>query len=210
MVHQAAISTKPAGRPNSKPVTAKPKPETTAAEPLVFPERELASRPEENRLVTSLLEQFGWETTALARQDLAPMVFMGSRRKGLFYFNNRDGVLLAFSYLGPQAYLNELLKELLTYGESKGFAVNALTELAPSNLNDPSLAATPFGVMQRLPDLGSFHLQGNRMRRLRYMASKFEHSGTAKTLEYVCVAVIEPWTGPWMPSLEHGVPPRRW
>ena len=45
-------------------------------------------------------------------------------------------------------------------------------------------SATPIGVLQRLPDLSGFTLSGNRMRRLRYLISKFENSGRVMTREY--------------------------
>ena len=66
--------------------------------------------------------------------------------------------------------------------------------------------ATPFGVGQRIVNLGGFTLDGGAMRRLRYQVSKFQKSGACKTQEYRCgsdpeidrdiVAIIDRWCEP--------------
>ena len=72
-------------------------------------------------------------------------------------------------------------------------------------------STTPIGVWQNIEDLASFNLAGNRMRRLRYMTSRFERSGQVHVQEYgvgtdpaidrEIAALVDAWS-----SMKNGVP----
>ncbi|MGO4776370.1 phosphatidylglycerol lysyltransferase domain-containing protein, partial [Lysobacter sp. 2RAB21] len=72
------------------------------------------------------------------------------------------------------------------YCEAHGLQFNLFVEDRLPELCGKRFSATPFGVMQRVTDLASFTLEGQKMKRLRYLVSKFANAGACRTEEYVC------------------------
>ena len=122
-----------------------------------------------------------------------------------------------YAYTGPQDYLPTLLKEMYEYCASRNFQLNIMADKEIPSVGGTDFTATPFGVGQRIVNLGGFTLDGGAMRRLRYQVSKFQKSGACKTQEYRCgsdpeidrniVAIIDRWCEPkkQMNSLVHEV-----
>lgn len=134
--------------------------------------------------VNELLEQYGMENKALARQTIAPKLFVNSHRNAYFNFNDKDGVALAFTYVGEEANFEITCSEFVDYCNNKKLEANVLSELGDKLSQDSPLSANPFGVMQRVTDVKSISLTGSRMRRLRYQISKFQNNGDCQCIEY--------------------------
>ena len=153
--------------------------------PLVIRESHLQRQSESLReTIGRLLEKHGAEASALARNDIAPFLFLGSKRTGFFYFNQKESLLFAFSYVGPGDDLAHLASELADYCSKRNLKLNLLQKTPLTKAGAFEFTATPFGVRQYLPDISNFSLAGTRMRRLRYQISKFEKAGQGRTVEY--------------------------
>lgn len=93
--------------------------------------------------------------------------------------------------------------ELIKYCQLNDLKLNVMTDTAIDNIGDISFTSTPFGAVQRVKNLEKFSLTGGKMRRLRYLVSKFEKVGNVKTSEYIngtdtdidksVVEVIDQW-----------------
>src|SRR5205823_2037672 len=82
--------------------------------------------PELAGTVDGLDRRFGMES-GLAGRDIAPLMFLGSTRQGYFTFSRRGDALLAWSFVGPDGYLPELVAEWLDYARQRGLAPNLLS-----------------------------------------------------------------------------------
>src|SRR5438046_8997222 len=76
--------------------------------------------------VEELARRYGMET-GLAGRDIAPLMFLGSDRQGYFTFSRRGDALLAWSYVGPDGCLSDLVAEWLDYARQHGLAPNLLS-----------------------------------------------------------------------------------
>ncbi len=134
---------------------------------------------------------------------IAPLLFFGDEQRGYFNCGKGRGILLAYGYTGPEEHFVPLAEQLYRYCDAHGLQFNLFVEDRLPALCGKAFSATPFGVMQRVTDLGSFTLEGQKMRRLRYLVSKFANAGACRTEEYICgsdpktaeavAAIIDQW-----------------
>lgn len=134
---------------------------------------------------------------------IAPLLFFGDEQRGYFNCGKGRGILLAYGYTGPDEHFVPLAEQLYRYCDAHGLQFNLFVEDRLPALCGKAFSATPFGVMQRVTDLASFTLEGQKMRRLRYLVSKFANAGICRTEEYVCgsdpktaeavAAIIDQW-----------------
>ena len=134
---------------------------------------------------------------------IAPLLFFGDAQRGYFNCGKGKGILLAYGYTGPDEHFVPLAEQLYRYCDTHGLQFNLFVENRLPALCGKAFSATPFGVMQRVVDLPSFTLEGQKMRRLRYLVSKFSNAGVCRTEEYICgsdpktaeavAAIIDQW-----------------
>ncbi|MGH8080896.1 MAG: beta-ketoacyl synthase N-terminal-like domain-containing protein, partial [Lysobacter sp.] len=134
---------------------------------------------------------------------IAPLLFFGDAQRGYFNCGKGKGILLAYGYTGPEEHFPSLAEQLYRYCDAQGLQFNLFVEDRLPELCGKRFSATPFGVMQRVTDLASFTLEGQKMKRLRYLVSKFASVGACRTEEYVCgsdaktaeavAAIIDRW-----------------
>jgi acyl transferase domain-containing protein/tryptophanase/acyl carrier protein len=117
---------------------------------------------------------------------IAPLLFFGDAQRGYFNCGKGKGILLAYGYTGPEEHFPPLAEQLYRYCDAHGLQFNLFVEDRLPELCGKRFSATPFGVMQRVTDLASFTLEGQKMKRLRYLVSKFANAGACRTEEYVC------------------------
>jgi len=134
--------------------------------------------------IKQLFSNYGGESIALSRKDIAPHIFVCGRQLGMFYFNTHKNILLAFRYVGPEDFFLEAILELESYCKENQLHLNVLSEALLTNAQKYGLSANAFGVVQRVAQIENFGLNGSKMRRLRYQVNKFQQSGVAKTKEY--------------------------
>ncbi len=134
---------------------------------------------------------------------IAPLLFFGDAPLGYFNCGIGKGILLVYGYTGPQDHFVPLAEQLYRYCDAHGLQFNLFVEDRLPALCGKAFSATPFGVMQRVVDLPAFTLEGQKMRRLRYLVSKFSNAGACRTEEYICgsdpktaeavAAIIDQW-----------------
>lgn len=117
---------------------------------------------------------------------IAPLLFFGDAQRGYFNCGKGKGILLAYGYTGPEEHFPQLAEQLYRYCDAHGLQFNLFVEDRLPELCGKRFSATPFGVMQRVTDLKSFTLEGQKMKRLRYLVSKFANAGACRTEEYIC------------------------
>src|SRR6266487_1924684 len=81
--------------------------------------RELASTPDIEQVIADITGRHGMEL-GLAGRDIAPLLFLGSARRGYFTFAVHGANVFAWSYVGSEQYLPELAGELIRYARSAG------------------------------------------------------------------------------------------
>lgn len=173
--------TKPASKAKTEVVT--PPPSTNY---LVFKERDVeAMRPWKND-IDSLLAAYGADDAlAVNRKHLADTVFLATSKKGLFYHKSQSGVLFGVSYVGADEHYADTLRELKAYASQNGLQINLMAqETRVKDLKDNGFSTTPMGIWQRIDPLSAFTLEGQAMRRLRYLVTKYQKSGRCRTVEY--------------------------
>lgn len=136
---------------------------------------------------------------------IAPLLFFGAGQRGYFNCGKGKGILLAYGYTGPEEHFLPLAEELYRYCDANGLQFNLFAENRLPPMCGKTFSATPFGVMQRVMDLASFTLDGQKMKRLRYLVSRFVNAGACRTEEYICgsdrktaekiVEIIDLWCG---------------
>lgn len=134
---------------------------------------------------------------------IAPLLFFGDAQRGYFNCGKGKGILLVYGYTGPEDQFLPLAEQLYRYCDANGLQLNLFVENRLPGLCGKAFSATPFGVMQRVVDLPAFTLEGQKMRRLRYLVSKFANVGVGRTQEYICgsdpktaeavAAIIDQW-----------------
>lgn len=202
------------------------------APPCWFEPEALLAAPPVRDGVDSLVTRFGRELgVAVARSSLAPCSFVARGARGAFFVNSRPGTIFAFAYAGPDDAFVAAARDLLAHGAREKLLVNILEEdaRALALAAECEMTATPFGVLQRVPKLGAWSLDGSAMRRLRQTVHHYERSGSCRTTEYATgsdpvtdaaiVALIEDWAsqkkrvGPYVAhfrrSIEAGRLPER-
>jgi len=174
--------------------------------------------------VDSLVTRFGRELgVAVARSSLAPCSFVARGARGAFFVNSRPGTIFAFAYAGPDDAFVEAARDLLAHGAREKLVVNILEEDARARelAAECEMTATPFGVLQRVPNLDAWSLDGSTMRRLRQTVHHYERCGSCRTTEYAAgsdpvtdaaiVGLIEDWAsqkkqvGPYIAHFRRGI-----
>lgn len=150
----------------------------------ILTEADLEKDPQRNRLVESLIQKWGREgVLAVNRRYLAPFIFLSKTQQSLFYFNLRNRSIVGLMYVGPDDQYGPLVKELREYCESKRFQLNLIaTESGTPALKELGFTTTPCGALQSITDLKNFTLDGNKMRRLRYLVQRYQPGG--RVVEY--------------------------
>ncbi|MEM7157012.1 MAG: SDR family NAD(P)-dependent oxidoreductase [Myxococcota bacterium] len=120
----------------------------------------------------------------LPNRDISPLVFLDSARRGYFNCARRGEVLFAFSSVASEEDFPALVRDFVTFAQRNGLAPNFLSVLPMEEAGGVRLSATPFGVVQRLPELASFVTTGKAKRQLRYMLRNFTRDRTCRTVEY--------------------------
>jgi len=147
---------------------------------------ELIRDPAMQDFVRSLIARFGRElSVAVARSSLAPHLFVSGGAHGVFFVNRRPNTVFAFAYAGPDERFADAAGDLFEYAAQGKLIANILEEEPKAKeLAGLGYTATPFGVMQRVPRLAGFSLEGTKMRRLRYQIGHYEKHGQCETREY--------------------------
>src|SRR5262249_6461362 len=147
-----------------------------------FTESDLQTDPQRKHLVESLIQNWGREgVLAVNRRYLAPFVFVSKTQQSLFYFNLRNKSIVVLLYVGPDDQYGLLVKELLEYCKAKRYQLNLIaTETGTPELAELGFSTTPCGALQSIADLKTFTLDGNRMRRLRYLVQRYQPGGNVK------------------------------
>ena len=155
--------------------------------PIRLFERDLHLHPELAALVGDLFERHKNEgCVSRGTRNIAPNLFIGSKRKGYFNYSRSQNTILVYAYTGPEEYFPEIAAEMYRYCCAKQFQLNIFLDAVVSAIDGVQFSATPFGVLQRVCDIRNFTLEGGPMRRLRYQVSKFEKAGACRTGEYKC------------------------
>jgi tryptophanase len=131
-----------------------------------------------------LLKYNNEETAALAVPLIAPYIFFGKGRNSFFRLNERQGVILAWPYVGSEADYPGMVYDLYCYAKEKNAELNILSTVRLSSVFGVGFTATPFGVRQKIVNLPSFCLDEQKMRHLRDAVNKFMSGGDCRTLEY--------------------------
>lgn len=147
---------------------------------------ELNRDPAMQDLVRSLVTRFGRElSVAVARSSLAPHLFVSRGAHGVFFVNRRPNTVFAFAYAGPDERFADAAGDLFEYAARGKLVANILEEEPKAKeLAGLGYTSTPFGVMQRVPRLAGFSLEGTKMRRLRYQIGHYEKHERCETREY--------------------------
>lgn len=147
---------------------------------------DLPNMPDLKRNVDSLYDKYKNEgSVSRGTSEIAPFIFLVGERRGYFNIGRKDDIVLAYSYTGENEYFYKATEELANYCKHNELKLNLMTDKAISVVGKISFSSTPFGVVQRIYNLSEFSLSGGKMRRLRYLISKFEKVGHVETKEYI-------------------------
>ncbi|WP_144408729.1 SDR family NAD(P)-dependent oxidoreductase [Chromobacterium vaccinii] len=208
--HAAALAEKCGASVAAQPAAASASPAASAAAPAMpadsirMLEKNLSAHPElQARMEKLFAEHKNEGSVSRGTRNIAPNLFIGAARRGYFHYGRYKELVMAYAYTGPAEHFADLAAEFHRYCESRGYQLNMLTDAPVETVGETAFSSTPFGVVQRVLDIGSFTLEGGAMRRLRYQVSKFEKAGEGRTVEYRCgtdakvdgeiAAVIDRW-----------------
>ncbi|MET1256790.1 SDR family NAD(P)-dependent oxidoreductase [Aliikangiella maris] len=136
-------------------------------------------------LIYSLYQQYKNESSvSRGTRNIAPNLFIGSQKLGYLNYSRSNNIILVYSYTGKPEYFSEVAQEIITHCKQNQFQLNFLIDQRLQKVGELEFSATPFGAIQRVVNLQSFSLKGSKMRRLRYLVSKFEKAGRCETNEY--------------------------
>ena len=153
---------------------------------LVFNENDAESLRLWGKTIEELLATYGADDAlAINRKQMADTIFLSAARNGIFYHKSHSGVLFAVCFVGADEHYAATLNELKIYADANELQINLMAQEARvSDLKACGFSTTPLGIWQRIEPLSAFTLEGQAMRRLRYMVSKYAKTGVCKTLEY--------------------------
>ena len=136
--------------------------------------------------VETLLSTYGADDAlAINRKQMAATIFLNAKLNGLFYFKNQFDVLFAVCYVGADENYLTTLTELKAYAKQNDLLINLMAhENRVEDLKASGFSTTPMGIWQRIEPVADFTLAGSKMRRLRYLVSKYIKMGDCKTVEY--------------------------
>jgi polyketide synthase PksN len=200
---QATQTTAPAIVPASVPAPAPVKIERPAA-PVLGLEAVLRDDPDLGDWVRETFVAHGNDgSVSRGTRNIAPNLFIGSRRLGYIHYARSHDRILGYAYTGPDEHYPELAEEFCRHAMRDGLHPNLLSPEPMPEGSELRFSATPFGVVQRILDLPNFTLAGQAMRRLRYLVQKFEKLGDCRTEEFRCgsdpdktrdiVAILDAW-----------------
>ena len=135
--------------------------------------------------VEALLSTHGADDAlAINRKQMAATIFLNEKLNGLFYFKNQFDVLFAVCYVGADENYLTTLAELKAYAKQNDLLINLMAhENRVEDLKASDFSTTPMGIWQRIEPVADFTLVGSKMRRLRYLVSKYVKLGDCKTVE---------------------------
>lgn len=148
----------------------------------VVAKHRLADHPELAAAVEQCEARWAKES-GLPGRDIAPLIFLGSHRKGLLNFSERDGILLAWSCAVAEHDFPALAGEWVEWARAHGLRPNLLSMVPLEEVAGMPFCSTLFGTVQRLEEVRHFSLEGAQMRRLRQRVHRFERSGTEKKVD---------------------------
>ena len=136
--------------------------------------------------VETLLSTYGADDAlAINRKQMAATIFLNADLNALFYFKNQFDVLFAVCYVGADENYLTTLTELKAYAKQNDLLINLMAhENRVDDLKESGFSTTPMGIWQRIEPVADFTLAGSKMRRLRYLVSKYIKMGDCKTVEY--------------------------
>ena len=136
--------------------------------------------------VATLLSTYGADDAlAINRKQMAATIFLNADLNALFYFKNQFDVLFAVCYVGADENYLATLAELKAYAKQNDLLINLMAhENRVEDLKTSDFSTTPMGIWQRIEPVSEFTLAGSKMRRLRYLVSKYVKLGDCKTVEY--------------------------
>jgi acyl transferase domain-containing protein/acyl carrier protein len=122
---------------------------------------------------------------AVNRERMAPHAFLSPARDGVLFYARGGGSLTALLYAGPPSSFVSTAQAAAEFARAEGLHLNLLArEAEAEGLAALGWSATPAGLLHRLDDLASFHLQGGAMRRLRYLHDRYQREAGAAVVEY--------------------------
>ncbi|MFT5083576.1 MAG: acyl transferase domain-containing protein/tryptophanase/acyl carrier protein, partial [Lentisphaeria bacterium] len=152
---------------------------------ILLREQELEADPELRSVYIELINRKSNEgIVARAASLITPYVFIGASRSAIFRVNIHAGNLLAWPYVGPESEFELLTGELTEFAEKNSLEPHILSTTALNSVNSIQFTSTPFGAIQQIVGLDSFHLTGKPMRKLRYAVNKFAQAGELNFVEY--------------------------
>jgi acyl transferase domain-containing protein len=157
---------------------------TPPTEAQLVEETEIPAGSELHRAYDALVRRWPVEgAAAINRKQLAPYVFLTQSRDSLFYCFRTSQSVTALLYAGAEEAHPGAVADLIRYAERNGLQAQFMVEehrLARLE----NVSATPAGILQFLPDLRTFTLNGTGMRRLRHPVQKYGESGHCNTADY--------------------------
>lgn len=153
-------------------------------EGLLAHESELIKNGELANVVSSIFNKYAKEEVSIARSEIAPWIFISSKRDCYAYLNKSSNILVMFNFVGHKERYNSFLAELMSYSEKNMLELELITKEKTLLICDKKLTATNFASIQRIIDLDKFSLNGNEKKKLRYLVSKFQKNGNCRTEEY--------------------------
>ena len=154
---------------------------------LVFKECDMDAKHPYKNDIDTLLSAFGSdEALAFKRKQVGDTIFLSASRQGFFYHKSQPGMLFSPCYVGADEHFAASLRELQDYAAENGLQINLMAQEARVHiLKENGFTTTPMGIWQSINPLSSFTLEGQAMRRLRYLVSKYQKMGRCHTTEYV-------------------------
>ncbi|HEX2925561.1 MAG TPA: SDR family NAD(P)-dependent oxidoreductase, partial [Ruminiclostridium sp.] len=154
-----------------------------ATKPTIIHEANMESYPEKKEHIERIIKQYEMEGLAFARKEMAPLIFLGSKKESFFYVTEKDNFVLALLYTGPVEALTELCEEFADYYSKKNKNIYFMIEQELDHIKGRKLGYTVMGALQRLKELPA-DLSGKKYRHLRYAISNFQKAGECHVQEY--------------------------
>ncbi len=176
-----------------QPDTSAPPTETRTPDYAIFLESDLNPDHPHQAVVESLINAYSAdEAMAFKRKQIGDAIFLSSSRKGFFFHKCHAGMLFSPCYVGAMEDYADTLGELKTYAAEKELQVNLMAqEMHVQALKAQGFSTTPMGIWQTINPIAEFTLEGQAMRRLRYLVNKYQKLGQCRTVEYVAGTVPE-------------------
>jgi lysylphosphatidylglycerol synthetase-like protein (DUF2156 family) len=151
-----------------------------------FQETDVAARQQYGEVVDRLLAKYGADDAlAVNRKHLAGTLLLSADLSALFFYKAHAGVMFVVCYVGPDEQFAKALEELQGYASSQQLQINMMAHATRVEaLRKAGFSTTPLGIWQRIDPLSGFTLDGQKMRRLRYLVQKYTQAAECRTREY--------------------------